>query len=250
MTEEVSSGASASRGRALLSRLGHALREQDAQGERKSATDRFRGRVAILIAFVSIMGAVVAWRASEASELASNLDQDATQQFVQREQILGQLDEDVIQDMRLLGSYQEHVKAWKELDRAAAAATGGAADDLRRRAQEERALARALYLLFQTAYPTDPEENGDVAFDREFAQRVMRDGNDDLATLAPEATDARADDAHEKTVNLVALAALLVGALFLLTLAQMARPTIRALYAGAGAVVLLSTVVLFFVVGP
>ena len=250
MSDEGSTAARAPRSRALLSRVGKALREQDAQGERKSATDRFRTRVAILIALVSIMGAVVAWRASEASELASNLDQDATQQFVQREQILGQLDEDVMQDVRLLGAYQEHVKAWKELERSANAASGAAAETLRRRAQEERALARTLYLLFQTWYPSHPEENGDVAFDRDAARAWMRDGNDDLATLAPEATDARADAAHEKTVNLVALAALLVGALFLLTLAQMARTTIRAVYAGAGTIVLLTSIVLFFVVGP
>jgi hypothetical protein len=214
-------------------------------------SDSFRIRVAVLIAVVSIAGALVAWRASLASIHAAALDQDAEQQLVQQEQRRAALEGQVANDLQLYGRYQEHIKAWRLLSAQADRIRSHNPDlaiTLGAQAQNELGLARTLRPFFQAGLPDFGDDNGTVVYDPQFVLRNLFTGDRELAVLDPDEVFEEADDAHGKTVDLVAIVALLIAAIFLLTLAQFVRSNNRRLLAGAGAVVALAGIVLFVLV--
>ena len=213
--------------------------------------DRFRIRVAALIAIVSIAGAVVAWRASVSSIHAAALDQEAEQQLLQQQQREALLKGQVANDLVVFARYQEHVRAWRLL--------AAKADDVRKgdpdlansfdtQAQGELALARTIRPYFQAGTPDFGDASGAVVYDPQFVLRNLVGSDPQLAVLHPEETFEEAHAAHTKVVDLIAIVALLIAAVFLLTLAQFARRRIRMVFAGAGVLVALSGVVLLTLV--
>jgi hypothetical protein len=212
--------------------------------------DRFRTRVAILIAVTSMIGAVVAFRASITSSNASSLDQLATQELVQQEQIEARLQGQVAQDLRLLGRYQQHVKAARLLERDANKVRGRfpeLAERLATQAEGESYLARTMLPLFEVP-PTAPDGKGNVSYDCDVVLAQLQAGDPDLAVLDPEQTAADAEAEEQKTLYLVGIAALLVAALFFFTIAQLAKRSTRGIFGVAGALVLVTGVALFAVV--
>ena len=213
--------------------------------------DRFRTVVAVLIAVTSILGAVVAWRASVSSSDAGDLDEQATQELVLQEQELASIEGLVANDQRLFARYQEHILAWRILLRQAdetRQSDVGLADALKAQAAGELALARSLRRFFQGGTPDFGDEEGKVVYDREFVMNNLRANNPELAELDPDATFALAEEEHDRTVRLVGVFTLVIVALFFLTIAQFAREAIRGLFAVAGVVVALAGLVLFALV--
>ena len=202
---------------------------------------------------MSVLGAVVAWRASIYSSDASDLDQRATQELVRREQIVASSRGAVAQDRRFHGPYQEHVKAAVLLERDARAlrATDAVKSaELRAEALDERALARSLAQFFYSPTPGYPTSSGNVGYDARAALQYIEETDAELPILHPGAVAKDAQTLHDRTVHLVAVAAIFVLALFLLTLAELARPATRAAFAAGGVAAMAAGVVLFLVIGP
>jgi hypothetical protein len=182
--------------------------------------------LAVLIGFTSVLSAVVAWRASLASIESSRLQSLAVQEQARREHISRQLEAIVAQDQRLLVSFQEHALAARELRAQAdevVASEPELADSLDLQAQGRLAQARALQPFFQGAYGVYLDDEGTVAYDPEFVLRNLLEGNVELRELRPDLTLAQAQRADTRTVSLIGVAAILVAALFFLTVAQTVR---------------------------
>ncbi|HYL70181.1 MAG TPA: hypothetical protein VEY89_02630, partial [Candidatus Dormibacteraeota bacterium] len=73
--------------------------------------DRFRTRVAIAIAVVSILGAVVAFTGTLTGQGASELDQSGIEDTSTQQQVITNLSGTVEEDLRNLAPYQEDLKA-------------------------------------------------------------------------------------------------------------------------------------------
>ena len=178
-----------------------------------------------LIAFTSIMSAVVAWRASVAAIDASRLSSLVVQQGARRQQIERQIEGMVAQDRRFAGAYLEHALAARELTRQAEelrATDSAGADALDLLAHGQRALARSLAPFFN-AGGISLTEDGSVDYDEQYVIDFLRDANPELRALDPEATLEAADRADQRTTALIGVAAVLVAALLLLTIGQVIR---------------------------
>lgn len=209
----------------------------------------FRTIVAAMIAVISVLGAIAAWRAAVVSITAADLNEDGMLELVQREQIRAQMESLVDEDVRLFAEYRTHVVAWDLLLKDAKAQRQRRpelADALEAQAQGELARARALVPFFRASAPA---LSPDATYDRAFALSNLESLNTDFRELDPDASFARGAREYRRTVNLVLVVALFVASLFFLTLAQFARRQIRGIFAGAGGVVAVLALALFFVFG-
>ncbi len=213
-------------------------------------TERFRAVVGVLIAVVSILGAVVVWRASVESSNASDLTQQGTQQLILQQQTRGSIEAGVARDFRLYAQFQEHVMNWREMLAQADQATDTAlAADLRSQARSELSQARHIRPLMQNFdRPSFGDDDGVVPFDPAQQVQALADGNLELTGLHPEVTFAAASDAHDRALHLVGIAVLFAAALLFLTFAQVARKGARGVFAVAGVVVMVAATVLFALV--
>lgn len=186
--------------------------------------------LALLIGFASVFSAVVAWRASLAAIDSSRLQSLAVQEQARRQQLEGQLESIVAQDERFLAVYQEHALAARQLQAQADAlrtTDSQAADELDLQAHAQRALARAAQPFFLGAVGVELTEEGAVGYDRDFVLRNLRAGHVELRELRPEETEAEAQRADARTTALLGVAAIVIAALFFLTVAQISRRRLR-----------------------
>ena len=215
-------------------------------------TDRFRAWVGVLIAVVSILGAVVVWRASVESTNASDSTQRATQQLILQQQRLGSIESGVAQDFRLFLDFQEHVMNWRRLLAQAdetQASDATLAATLRAQARRELSEARRIRPLIQNFdRPSFGDENGIVEFDPKVQSHALAEADLELTGLRPDLAFGDAKEAHDRALRLVAVGVLFAAALLFLTFAQVARRGARGVFAGAGIVVLLVATVLFAIV--
>lgn len=196
-----------------------------------AAHDRSGGRsrpalgiaIALLIGFASVLSAVVAWRASLAAIEAGRHESLAVQQQARREQIEAELQGIVAHDLRLLAGYREHALAARELQQQANDVRSDnveLADDLDLEAQNRRALARSLQPFFLGQAGVFLHDDGTVAYEPERVLRLLRESEPELSELRPAEMLDRADAADRRTLSLIGVAALLVGSLLLLTIAE------------------------------
>lgn len=186
--------------------------------------------VALLIGFASVFSAVVAWRASLASIESSRLQSLAVQEQARQQQLERQFEGSVAQDERMAVAYQEHLLAARELQAQADAVrqtNPEMADELDLEAHGRSALARALLPYILSSFWLELQEDGTLTYDRESALTFFRELNVELRELQPEHTSELAQEADARTISLIAVAAVLVAALFFLTVAQVVRSRIR-----------------------
>lgn len=198
---------------------------------------RFRLSVAFGIVLVSILAAVMAWRASVLDERSANTDELSRQDIVRLQQIQASNAETVIEDLRIFARYEEHVLQSLSFKRQG--------DDAR--AQEERSLAKALVPFFRASQPIE-NDDGTPYFDPKFALKVLNANDSELETLRPFEQRAAAKEAHIRGVQLTGLAALFVAALLFLTLGEVTRPGLSRWFAGTGTAVAVTSFVLFLLV--
>jgi hypothetical protein len=209
--------------------------------------------LAVLIGFASVFSALIAWRASLASIDASRYESLAVQQQARGNQIDRELESRVAQDLRFVNVYQEHALAAREL-RAQAdelRETGPAtADILDLQAQSRLDLARAVIPFFQGAHGISLDADGTVAYDTAYVLTNLRASNTELRELATQNTSSLAERADARALGLVGVAALVVAALFFLTIAQVsgARTRLRQVFFVAGGVLVLVGVLGFLIV--
>lgn len=221
-----------------------ATRDGQSPAERRDTT-RFRRRVAILIAVASIAGVLSAWRAAVTAGEASGYQHQGLQHLVHRVQEQNKNESLLDQDRRLESLYEQHVAA-RRIFLEQESEIGNRAPRLRERlllrAREHLTVARSLHRFFLTyTPPPPPDEVGDiedVLTERKTSRPLYFE--DDLEELRPAHLFAEADDTHMVAQNLSGITAMFAVALFLLTLAELARSGVRRYFAvsGAGAVVI------------
>jgi hypothetical protein len=230
---------------------GASLSEQTAPNESPERSDepsqRFRLVVALLIALVSVLGAGVAYSASISSTRSSDLNQQALQEFLLRQQILTSGRAAVGEELRRVGPFQAEVLGQRILHEQAArfrASNPDVAALLDEQAQGEGALARTTAYFFFAAFPSIAPD-GTVSYDRAQALNNLLGQYVIYQQLHPQATQARADDADSKTRHLIGVGVVLVLALFFLTLAEIAPRRFDLSFAGLGVVALVAALVLW-----
>ena len=202
---------------------------------KRGSDQGFRLRVAVLIAVVSVAGVLSAWQASRWAGESSGLTQQGLQHLVHRQQELNKLTGIVDQDVRLRALYVEHTRSWSLLRGEAErirAVDPLLADSLDLQAREEHALARSLRPFFLTYEPS-----GTSDYDAEEGWQDLRYFSEELKEFQPPEIFAQAADSHDRALEFERLIALFAVALFLLTLAQLARSEVRHYFALSGGVV-------------
>jgi hypothetical protein len=217
-------------------------------------TDLFQRVVVGLIAVVSVCGATVAWRASVFASSAEAQDQHSIQQLVQKQEILAVNEGAVAEDERLFGIYGELAASQARLSRQSVAvrATDPALSaTLASQAYEDGALIRAMPAFFSVQNPSTPDSRGNATYDRRRALAGLNENaSSSLGDLHPKLLRHQADVLHTKTVHLIGAGALLVVALFFLTLAEILRPVVRVVFAGFAVVSATLGLLWFVVAGP
>ena len=215
---------------------------------------RLQTVVGIAIVLVSVMSAVVTWRAAEASGVAADRDRQARQDLLLKRQLLALHEADVSHEAQLHASYTEHVRRARDLERRARL-TGGSATlsrALNFEAQDERALARALDPMF-TNFPLDVHDRPVYEPQQVLLEENARD--EELRELHPERLRRSAEEARSNWVDLVAVDTGLIAAIFVLTLSQLLRPRasresgLSLRLAVVGGLLAVTSTVLFLVVG-
>jgi hypothetical protein len=209
--------------------------------------DPFRRRVAYLIVVVSIVGPLVSWRASEASQEAGGLEGAAAQERLRREQSAVELRSRVAEDLRLFGLAQER-KSEARLTKRDAGRVGARDLALGRalvRRGELADLGGTALLRTLTVYPATLARDGALVYDVRAAIRATRDQGIDELDLQPDVSHARAAAAQERAAQYLLVGIGLGAALFFLTLAQVTGPRHRRRFAAAGVVVAVASGLLF-----
>ena len=209
--------------------------------------------LALLIGFASVFSAVIAWRASLESIDASRYESQVVQQQARQQQIRRELEGIVEQDLRFVSTYQEHALAAREMRAQADAVRDtdpDVADALDLEAQSRLALARAIQPFFLGASGIELGTDGTVAYDRAYVLRNLEASNVELRELRTLPTVELERRADAREISFIGVGAIVVTALFFLTVAQVSRTRVlvRQLFFGAGAVLVLAGMVGFVLV--
>lgn len=200
---------------------------------------RFRVSVAAGIVIASVLSALMAWQASRAGELSGNTDEDSRQNTVTAETLRLGATETLVADLRAFGRYEDALLSARARELAADRLQGGdpdAARRLREQAAADREEAEAVRAQLTVALPAPDPETGDPSVDPAAARAVLERLNGPrIRELRPDQLREEARVAGLRSERLTALAALAIGATFLLTLAEIVRGRSARLLAGAGA---------------
>lgn len=207
----------------------------------------FRLAVALLIVLVSVLGAGVAWSAARSSSRSSDLDQQAQQEFLLREQILTSARAAVGEELRWVGTFQEEILSQRILREQAAryrSSDPSVAAILSAQAQGEAALARTTGYFFFATFPSISAD-GSIGYDQQQAVDNLLSQYVVYQQLHPVQTAAAADRADSKSGHLIGVGVILVSALFFLTLAEIGVRRARYPFAGLGVAALIAACVLW-----
>jgi len=206
--------------------------------------DRFKTAVAIVIALVSIVGAVVAWRVASASSLAADADVSGVVSTVNRSQALVASDADMYRNLRTYLQVRIHDLLSNSLAQQSEKYPGENPERGRLwdAAWTEVFVAEG-YLDQVDIQPeyirADGSYDGRAAQDVDLAHRALG------ADLDPQGHHfARADRMRAKVQSLMTLALILSAALLLCTLAGVIKHPVKYLFLGLGCAVLVLVIVL------
>jgi hypothetical protein len=212
--------------------------------------------IAVLIGLVSVTGAVVAWRSAISGEKATDKDRLALAESV----IVAQADantEVIVQDARVrFADHTAAVVAARLLDQQSGVFAGDGNDDAAREAAdaavEQRALAsRALEGGNAPVLLADYVDDGDGTTVPELDEDRLREDLERIASdsnqVDPDQTEADAQELRDEGQRLDGFLIPMVGAIVLLTLAQISRrkPVRLGLAALGTSVWIVATIVAF-----
>lgn len=210
-------------------------------------SDRFDVAVTILIALVTVFGAVIAWRASLAASQAGDAEQQGLLDTLALEEGLAAHETQLYTDLQYFVRYAEYTEVASRLrtDEAAARERGeiGLADDLAHEAELYEDLAANQEDFFDAGYV-----RSDGTFDQQAYLANLRQADARVNGLDPDAGFAAADTYQEQAKRLVALIAALTVALFFYTLSQITEHRAKYPLAVAGTLIFLATAVGFAVI--
>ena len=211
---------------------------------------RIHGWIPLGIAVVSVLAALMGWRAALVDEDSTHTEELSRQTLVQQQQLLVQDNQAINSDLRTFGQFAQYSALAHSLLQDAGSVGGTAADELRTEGQADLGIAR--YLGKQIQYqnysfdPSSPSGNPVLRtdgtylpghpYDSAAALAAAQNGDTALHGLAPEQLHNKAVSERTKGVDLIGIAALFVGVIVLLTLATVVSGSAKVLLAGSGAV--------------
>ncbi|HFC12676.1 MAG TPA: hypothetical protein ENJ56_07515 [Anaerolineae bacterium] len=189
--------------------------------------DRFQLMMAVMIAIVTLSGALLAWRASVASANAGDADFAGMQAVLDAEQTLTINDIDLYRHYRAYTHYTYQQAIGREFPDATLTASN---------------LAATNQIFFPTRYLN---RDGSYAVQRQLGELWAQAAQ--INDLDPEPYFDQADVLRNKTNLLVASFILLTLSLFFYTMAESIhpdRPRLRYLLGGLGTLLLIGTIVM------
>ena len=229
-------------------RVAPTVTEADAvRADEDEPSARFRLVVALLIGVVSILGASVAYSASVSSSRSSNLDQQAQQEFLLREQILTSARAAIGEELRRVSTFQEQIlseRVLREQAKRFKVSQPDVAQILEQQAQGAKALARTTGYFFFATFPTVAKD-GTVSYDREQAVNNLLSRYVIYQQLHPKQTAADADEADSQTRKKIGVGIVFVLALVFLTIAELIGRRFRYPSAALGVAALAAGIVLW-----
>ena len=193
--------------------------------------------IAILIGVVSVTGAVVTWRAALLAEYATDNDRQAVAETVLRQRAAVNARLEVGAQERAFARYRSDIIAADRLD-ADAETLRAQGRSSEARAAENEATARRkeadeLAALSGFSQYLSEDDGGTPTFDAERSRQDLIRDDVEAAQVDPNITSDRADDLRSHSQRLVGWIVVFVGAVVLLTLAQVIN--IKAIRAGLAA---------------
>lgn len=201
-------------------------------------SEKFETFTAIMIAIVTIVSAVVAWRAAVASQEANQADFTGLTAAIHAEeaQVLNNIT--VAEHRQAFLTYTRYNELGYELYNAANGANANAANELTRQKSEAWGIAAGLQSIFFPSRYLRPDGTYD-------AQREMDEKNADAARtndIHPEPHFNKANSLRLKA-NLMVAALIFLGiALWMFTCAQIIGRRIRYVFAVGGSLLLLAAI--------
>jgi hypothetical protein len=202
----------------------------------EAALDRWNAGVVMLVAGLSVVGAILAFWASSQFSSASGLSQQAVQEVTQYQTVKAEQDGYVDFGARLNELYQEHTVAASALYSQAASAWAEREPTLARSleamARVEGAQERALIPGFVCYWPSSRGADGSVLYDhaglraREVESPCVQPGQDPSALRTLDAAhtnalEASASSDRSRAQELVMAGAFVIVAVFFLTLSYL-----------------------------
>ncbi|MEW6280581.1 MAG: hypothetical protein AB1758_18295 [Candidatus Eremiobacterota bacterium] len=184
----------------------------DADEETKDPLDNWN---AILIAVVTVIAALVAWRASVASDGAGDADYDGLKAVVNRQEVSTLASVDAFQHAQAYGNYRRYAETSASLDQELEEATGQEAEELQLKQAEADILVDAKLSMFPNKYM---DREGRYRVDSDVGEQV----SDEARTRDMEADShfAEADVLRVKTERLLMGVVFLSFSLVALTLVE------------------------------
>jgi hypothetical protein len=243
------------RGGHLLGVEWHRYRADPSRGElptpEEAARDRWNAGVVMLVAGLSVIGALLAFWASSEFSSASGLSQQAVQDVTRYQTVKAEQDSYLQFGARLNVSYQEYSVGQSNLYAEAASAWDdnqpGEARALEAQARVDGAAERALIPGFVCYWPSSRGRGGSVYYDQaalrvsEVETPCVQPGQDpsSLRTLSTSQADALEHGAaadRSRAEDVILSGAFVIVAVFFLTVAYLGWRHRRARTLGAGVV--------------
>jgi hypothetical protein len=217
--------------------------------------------IPLAIVLVSVCAAIVGWRASLANESATHYEELSRQDLIQQQQLLVQDNASVDSDINTFGEFAQDSALAHSLLHDAGAVGGPVGDQLRVEGDADLTIALALGKQIQNINyafdPSNPTANSGLypdgtykpgsPYDAAAGLASAENGDFDLHGLEPAALLVKAEAQHNRGVDFTGIAALFIAVLVLLTLGAVVKGQPKLWFAGSGAAVGATALVLFLV---
>ena len=229
-----------------------------------SLAARVRDRLPLAIVAVSVLAAVMGWRASLADESASHKDELSRQDLIRQQDSVLQKIQGVAADIKQFGTFEQSSVLAQQLSGEAARAGGAEGQSLTREAQADTELAREIgaRMQYDSDYtPTNPtnyhsdQNSGALNQDGTYrpgnpytvsaAIAAAESGDAELTGLEPDLLRKQARAERQKGVDLVGVAALFIAGLVCFTIAAVSRGRQVVWLAASGVTIAVIAIVLF-----
>jgi hypothetical protein len=241
--------------------LEHAVDKAESEG-RRALSELIHNWIPLGIALVSVLAALMGWRASLAEESATHNEEISRQNLVQQQELQIQDNDAVNQDIGTYGQFAQFSGlAHSELGDASKVG-GAVGSQLSIQGQADLGIARytgkQISILNYSFDPSNPTGNPNLRSDGTLAPghpynpalALAADENADTALhgLSPGPLLATADHERNDAVDLEGIAALFIAVMVLLTFGAIVSGTAKVWLATSGAAIGVTAVVLFAVV--
>jgi hypothetical protein len=219
--------------------------------------------IPLTIVLVSVLAAVMGWRASLADESATHTEELSRQDLVHQQLLRIQDYDSVDNDLRTYGDFAQYSALAHSLLHDAGSVGGQAGEQLVTEGQADLGIARYLGkqlnpLLGYAFDPSNPTSNPNLrsdgtlapnhAYNAALALQVAENSNVELHGLEPEKLHEQAEAERTTGLRLTGIAALFVSVIVLLTIAALVRGYTKLWLTAPALALTIAGIVLFILV--